>query len=77
VWGAGSGTRGKKVAVFTKMALKDENILDSIRKMELGFMPSGYGNTFMKVVHATANVDERQIFQLTNAGFSLWMICQC
>ena len=61
---------GKKVAVITKMALKDENILDSIRKNGIGiYAIPAMETTFMKVVHATANVDERQIFQLTNAGF--------
>jgi sugar/nucleoside kinase (ribokinase family) len=61
---------GKKVAVITKMALKDRNILDSLWQngVTVRVIPSGV-TTYMKVVHPSADVDERQIFQMKNAGF--------
>ena len=61
---------GKKVAVITKLASKDDNILDSMRQngIEVFATPSAV-TTYMKVVHSTADVDERQIYQLINAGF--------
>jgi sugar/nucleoside kinase (ribokinase family) len=61
---------GKKVAVVTRMAPKDKNILEPMRQngIDLYVIPAAE-TTYMKVVHATADVDERQIYQLANAGF--------
>jgi sugar/nucleoside kinase (ribokinase family) len=61
---------GKKVAVITKLAFKDKNILESMQEngIEVFSIPAEV-TTYMKVVHSTANVDERQIYQLTSAGF--------
>ena len=61
---------GKKVAVVTRMALKDQTILEPMLKsgIEVQAIPSAE-TTYMKVVHTTADVDERQIYQLANAGF--------
>jgi sugar/nucleoside kinase (ribokinase family) len=61
---------GKQVAVITKLAPKDDNILDSMRQngIEVFTIPA-LETTYMKVVHSTADVDERQIYQLINAGF--------
>jgi sugar/nucleoside kinase (ribokinase family) len=61
---------GKKVAVVTRMAPKDDSILDSMRrnKIEIYTIPT-LETTYMKVVHPSADVDERQIYQLSNAGF--------
>ena len=61
---------GKKVAVITRMAPQDKNILEPMRQngIELYVIPAAE-TTFMKVVHTTADVDERQIYQLINAGF--------
>ena len=61
---------GKKVLVITQMSPKDDHILDSMRKngIEVFAIPSTE-TTYMKVVHSTANVDERQMYQLANAGF--------
>jgi sugar/nucleoside kinase (ribokinase family) len=61
---------GKKVAVVTRMAPKDDDILESMRhnKIEIYATPTAE-TTYMKVVHPTADVDERQIYQLSNAGF--------
>ena len=64
---------GKKVAVVTRMAPKDQTILEPMLQngIEVHVIPSAE-TTYMKVVHATADVDERQIYQLANAGlFSL------
>ena len=61
----------KSVAVVTQMAPTDQNILEShAGKMVLHVhvIPSAE-TTYMKVVHPSADVDERQIFQLANAGF--------
>lgn len=61
---------GKKVEVVTKMALRDKSILMSLRQNNVAIhvIPS-VETTYMKVVHPTADVDERQIYQLANAGF--------
>ena len=61
---------GKKVAVITQMSPKDDHILDPMREngIEVFAIPSAE-TTYMKVVHSTADVDERQIYQLANAGF--------
>ncbi|MHC1783524.1 MAG: carbohydrate kinase family protein [Anaerolineaceae bacterium] len=61
---------GKKVAAVTQMAPRDDYILESMRQngVDVYAIPSE-DTTYMKVVHKTADVDERQIYQLTNAGF--------
>jgi sugar/nucleoside kinase (ribokinase family) len=61
---------GKKVAVVTKMASQDETILEPMRQIgvDVRVLPAAQ-TTYMKVVHPTADVDERQIYQLANAGF--------
>jgi sugar/nucleoside kinase (ribokinase family) len=64
---------GKKVAVVTKMAPRDKYILEPLQHdgVAIHVIPSAE-TTYMKVIHTTSDVDERQIFQLTNAGlFSL------
>jgi sugar/nucleoside kinase (ribokinase family) len=64
---------GKKIIVATKMALQDESIVDGLRQngIFVYIIPSTE-TTYMKVVHISADVDERQIYQLVNAGlFSL------
>jgi len=63
---------GKKVAVMTKMALGDQNILEPLLQNGVDVHPTPSAETtYMKVVHTTADVDERQIYQLANAGFFL------
>jgi sugar/nucleoside kinase (ribokinase family) len=61
---------GKKVAVVTRMAPKDQNILEPMSQngIELYVIPTAK-TTYMKVVHTSADVDERQMVQLANAGF--------
>jgi len=61
---------GKKVAVVTRMAPKDKDILEPMRQngIELYVIPAAE-TTYMKVVHTSADVDDRQMVQLANAGF--------
>jgi len=61
---------GKNVAVVTQMALRDQNTLEPFQQngVAVHVIPSPK-TTYMKVVHPTADVDERQIYQLANAGF--------
>jgi sugar/nucleoside kinase (ribokinase family) len=60
----------KKVAVVTKVAPEDESILEQMKQngIDVRVIPSAQ-TTYMKVVHPTADVDERQFFHLANAGF--------
>jgi sugar/nucleoside kinase (ribokinase family) len=61
---------GKRVAVVTRMALKDKNILEPMRQsgIELYVIPAAE-TTYMQVTHTSADVDDRQMVQLANAGF--------
>jgi sugar/nucleoside kinase (ribokinase family) len=61
---------GKNVAVVTRMAPRDQMVLEPFRQngVAVHVIPSAE-TTYMKVVHSTADVDERQIYQLNNAGF--------
>jgi sugar/nucleoside kinase (ribokinase family) len=61
---------GKSVAVVTRMAPRDQNILEPLRQngVALHVIPSAE-TTYMKVVHPSADVDDRQIYQLANADF--------
>ena len=61
---------GKKVLVVTRMAPQDDDMLESLRQngVAVHVIPT-VETTYMKVVHSSADVDERQIYQLANAGF--------
>jgi sugar/nucleoside kinase (ribokinase family) len=61
---------GARVIVATRMALQDDEILEPLRQngVDVHVIPT-VETTYMKVVHPSSNVDERQIFQLKNAGF--------
>jgi sugar/nucleoside kinase (ribokinase family) len=61
---------GKNVAVVTRMAPRDKVILGSLQQnaVAIHVIPSAE-TTYMKVVHPSADVDERQIYQLKNADF--------
>jgi sugar/nucleoside kinase (ribokinase family) len=61
---------GKQVVVVTRMAPKDQAILEPMlqNEIEVHATPSAE-TTYMKVVHPNGDVDERQIYQLANAGF--------
>jgi sugar/nucleoside kinase (ribokinase family) len=60
---------GTKVAVVTRMASKDEEILEPMRRSGIivQVVPTDV-TTYMKVVHPSADVDDREMFQLANAG---------
>jgi len=60
---------GTKVAVITRMAPKDEEILEPMRQAGIAVhvIPADV-TTYMRVVHPSADVDDRQMFQLANAG---------
>lgn len=61
---------GKKVAVITKMSPKDAHILEPMKEIGITtFLIPAPETTYMKVVHLTDNVDEREIFQIKNAGY--------
>jgi sugar/nucleoside kinase (ribokinase family) len=61
---------GKKVVVVTRMAPKDQAILEPMLENGIEVHPTPSAQTtYMKVVHTTADVDERKIYQLANAGF--------
>ena len=61
---------GKKVAVVTRIALRDEQILEPLKQngITVYAIPAAE-TTYMKVVHPSADVDERQMLQQANAGF--------
>ena len=61
---------GKNVAVVTQMAPRDLDMLEPLRQsgVAVHVIPSAT-TTYMKVLHPTANVDEREMYQLANAGF--------
>jgi sugar/nucleoside kinase (ribokinase family) len=63
---------GKKVVVVTRMALQDEQILEPLRQngIVVHVIPTAE-TTYMKVIHPSANVEERQMVQRANAGFFL------
>src|SRR5208337_2462438 len=60
---------GKKVAVVTKMAKKDENILQPMKDVgvETYLVPSDV-TTYAMVTHESANVDERKLAVVKSAG---------
>jgi sugar/nucleoside kinase (ribokinase family) len=61
---------GKKVVVVTRMAARDQAILESMLRNGIKVhSTTTLETTYMKVIHTTADVDEREIYQLANAGF--------
>jgi sugar/nucleoside kinase (ribokinase family) len=60
---------GTRVAVVTRMAPKDEAILEPMQQAGIAVhvVPADV-TTYMKVVHPSADVDNREMFQLANAG---------
>ncbi len=60
---------GKKVAVVTKMAEKDQEILIPMQKLNIDtcVIPTAE-TTFAVVIHPTANVDERRLMIRKSAG---------
>lgn len=60
---------GTRVAVVTRMAPADEEILEPMRQVGITVhvVPADF-TTYMKVVHPSSDVDDREMFQLANAG---------
>ena len=60
---------GKKVAAVVKMAQKDENILQAMKDVGVNtyLIPSAE-TTFSRVLHESANVDERKLTLVKSAG---------
>jgi sugar/nucleoside kinase (ribokinase family) len=60
---------GTRVAVVTRMSPGDEEILEPMRQIGITVhvVPTDV-TTYMKVVHPSADVDDRQMFQLADAG---------
>jgi sugar/nucleoside kinase (ribokinase family) len=60
---------GTSVAVVTRMAPRDEEILAPMRQSGVAahVVPTDV-TTYMRVVHSSADVDDRQMYQLANAG---------
>jgi sugar/nucleoside kinase (ribokinase family) len=60
---------GKKTAVVTRLAAKDENILESLRENGVScFLTEADETSWMYVGHPSANVDEREMILKYNAG---------
>ncbi len=61
---------GGNVAVVTRLAPQDQYILGALwqNNVAVRAIPSAE-TTYMRVLHSTPNVDEREIYQLANAGF--------
>jgi sugar/nucleoside kinase (ribokinase family) len=60
----------KKIAVITRMAEHDAHILEPLKQSGIDvFLHSVFETTHMRVVHPTANVDDRLMYQTRNAGF--------
>ena len=60
---------GKRVAVVTRMAQKNEEILEPMRRAGVAVhLVPALSTTYMKVVHPSADVDDREMIQLASAG---------
>jgi sugar/nucleoside kinase (ribokinase family) len=61
---------GKKIAVVTRMAKEDDGYLALLRDAGIDiYVHTVPRTTHMRVVHPTANVDDRLMYQTQNAGF--------
>ena len=64
-----AGRIGKKVAAVVKMAKKDENILQAMKDVGVDtFLIPSAETTFSRVLHESANVDERKLTLVKSAG---------
>jgi sugar/nucleoside kinase (ribokinase family) len=60
---------GTSVAVVTRMATKDEAIVEPMKQAGIAvYVVPAETTTYMRVVHPSADVDEREMFQVANAG---------
>jgi sugar/nucleoside kinase (ribokinase family) len=64
-----AGRIGKKVAAVVKMAKKDENILQAMKDVGVDtYLIPSTETTFSRVLHESANVDERKLTLVKSAG---------
>jgi sugar/nucleoside kinase (ribokinase family) len=64
-----AGRIGKKVAAVVKMARKDENILQAMKDVGVDtFLVPSAETTYSRVLHESANVDERKLTLVKSAG---------
>ena len=70
-FGAFAASRShKRIAVVTRMAKEDEGYLAPLKDAGIDVYLRPVEHTIhMRIVHPTANVDERLIYQTKNAGF--------
>ena len=60
----------KKIAVITRMAEDDRHRLEPLQAAGIDvYLQPAHETTHMRVVHPSANIDERQMYQTKNAGF--------
>ena len=60
----------KKIAVITRMAEDDRHRLEPLRAAGIDvYLQPAHETTHMRVVHPSANIDERLMYQTKNAGF--------
>jgi sugar/nucleoside kinase (ribokinase family) len=60
---------GKRIAVVTRMAKSDEHILGPMKEAGIDtYLIETPQTTYMNVIHPTADVDVRQMFQRKSAG---------
>ncbi|HBA53965.1 carbohydrate kinase family protein [Syntrophorhabdus aromaticivorans] len=71
LFGALAASRsGKRIAVVTRMAGEDERYLAPLKDAGIDvYLQPVARTTHMRVVHPTANMDERLMYQTKNAGF--------
>lgn len=59
----------KKVALVTRMSKEDEHFIEPFKTMGFDvYVQSSSETTHLKVIYPTANVEERQVFQIRSAG---------
>jgi len=60
----------KKIAVITRMTEDDRHRLEPLQAAGIDvYLQPAHETTHMRVVHPSANIDERQMYQTKNAGF--------
>ena len=62
----------KRIAVVTRIARTERYLLDPFRAAGIDvYVQDSHETTHMNVIHPSASIDERQMFQNKNAGFFL------
>jgi sugar/nucleoside kinase (ribokinase family) len=67
---AAASWSNKKIAVITRAAEHDRDMLDEMRRAGIViYVQPSTESTFMRVVHPTPDPDERSIYMVTSAGY--------